>query len=39
LGFAREQANNELPNVGYATVFPLATIAKIVLAQALLLLL
>ena len=39
LGFAREQANNELPNVGYATVFPLATIAKIVLAQVLLLLL
>lgn len=39
LGFAREQANNELPNVGYATVFPLATIAKIILAQVLLIVL
>ena len=33
LGFALEQAHNELPNIGYATVYPLATIAKIVLAQ------
>lgn len=38
LGFAKDQAQNELPNVGYATVFPLATIAKIILAQLLLLL-
>jgi putative transport protein len=38
LGFALEQAGNDLPNVGYAAVYPLATIAKIVLAQALLLL-
>ena len=36
LGFALEQARNELPNIGYATVYPLATIAKIVLAQLLL---
>jgi putative transport protein len=33
LGFALEQSHNELPNIGYATVYPLATIAKIVLAQ------
>ncbi len=39
LGFALEQAHNELPNLGYATVYPLATIAKIVLAQLLLTLL
>jgi putative transport protein len=37
LGFANEQTGNDLPNVGYATVFPLATIAKILLAQVLLL--
>ncbi|HEX9019267.1 MAG TPA: hypothetical protein VF806_08765, partial [Anaerolineaceae bacterium] len=36
LGFGLEQANNELPNVGYATVYPVAMIAKILLAQALL---
>jgi len=36
LGFALEQARNELPNIGYATVYPLATIAKIVLAELLL---
>jgi putative transport protein len=39
LGFALEQADNEMPNIGYATVYPLATIAKIVLAQLLLTLL
>jgi putative transport protein len=33
LAFACEQTRNELPHVGYATVFPLATIAKILLAQ------
>jgi len=33
LGFANEQAGNDLPNVGYTTVYPLATIAKIVCAQ------
>ncbi|RPI24240.1 MAG: transporter [Actinobacteria bacterium] len=36
LAFAVGQAKNDLPNVGYATVYPVATIAKIVLAQALL---
>jgi putative transport protein len=39
LGFANEQARNDLPNLGYATVYPLATIAKIILAQVLLTLL
>jgi len=35
LGFALEQTNDDAPNVGYATVYPLATIAKIILAQVL----
>lgn len=39
LGFALEQTKNDLPNVGYATVFPLATVTKIILAQVLLALL
>jgi putative transport protein len=39
LGFAVEQTNNELPNAGYATAFPLAVIVKIVLAQLLLVIL
>jgi putative transport protein len=39
LGFASERAGNDLPNVGYATVYPVATIAKIVIAQVLLTLL
>jgi putative transport protein len=33
LSFALEQSRDELPNVGYASVYPLATIAKIVIAQ------
>ena len=33
LGYALESSGNDLPNVGYATVFPIATISKIVLAQ------
>lgn len=33
LAFALEQTNGEQPNVGYASVFPLAMIGKIVLAQ------
>lgn len=37
LGFALQQAGNELPNLGYALVFPIATITKIVVAQLLLL--
>ena len=36
LGFALEQSEDELPNLGYAGVFPLATIAKIIAAQVLL---
>ncbi len=39
LSFALEQTDNDLPNVGYATVYPVATIAKIVLAQLMLTLL
>jgi putative transport protein len=37
LGYGLEQAGNELPNVGYAMVYPVAMILKILLAQALLL--
>ena len=33
LAYAGEQTGNELPNVGYAAVFPVATVVKIVLAQ------
>jgi putative transport protein len=36
LGYANHQTGNDLPNVGFATVYPLATILKIVLAQVLL---
>ncbi len=39
LGFSLEQTRNELPNIGYATVYPLAMISKILIAQLLLLLL
>ncbi|NTU81827.1 MAG: transporter [Chloroflexales bacterium] len=39
LAFASEQARNDLPNIGYATVYPLATIGKIVAAQMILVLL
>lgn len=39
LGFATEQAGSDLPNIGYATVYPTATILKIVLVQLLLVLL
>jgi putative transport protein len=35
LSFARDQARNELPEIGYATVYPAAIIAKIILAQVL----
>jgi putative transport protein len=38
LAFAAEQAGEEEPHLAYATVFPLAMVAKIVLAQLLLLL-
>jgi putative transport protein len=36
LGFANQETENDLPNLGYATVYPMATILKIVLAQVLL---
>lgn len=36
LGFATDQTKDDLPGVGYATVYPLATVLKIVLAQLLL---
>lgn len=37
LGFGLQQAENELPNLGYALVFPVATITKVIVAQLLLL--
>jgi len=36
LGYALEQSRNELPTIGYASVYPVATITKILLAQLLL---
>lgn len=36
LSFAQEQAGNDLPNIGYATMYPMAIIGKIVLVQVLL---
>lgn len=36
LGFSLDQAENELPNLGYALVFPVATVTKIIVAQLLL---
>ncbi len=36
LGFASQQTRSEAPNVAYASVYPLATVAKIVIAQLLL---
>ncbi len=39
LGFTVEQANNELPNTGYASVYPMAIITKIILAQLIVMLL
>ncbi|MBX7219025.1 MAG: transporter [Blastocatellia bacterium] len=33
LGFALDQTRNEIPNVGYASVFPVATVLKIILVQ------
>jgi putative transport protein len=33
LSYAGEQTGNDLPNVGYATVYPTAFVAKIILAQ------
>jgi len=39
LGFALDQAGSDLPTVGYATVYPMAMVVKIVLAPVLLALL
>lgn len=39
LSFASEQTGNDLPGIGYASVYPLATISKILFAQLLLVLL
>jgi len=36
LGYALEQTENEIPNLGYASVYPAATIGKILLVQVLL---
>ncbi len=36
LGYALEQTGDELPNIGYAAVYPMALIGKILLAQILL---
>lgn len=36
LSYATEQTGNDLPSVGYATVFPTATVVKLVLAQVIL---
>ena len=36
LAFAGEQARTEVPNLGYAAVYPVATISKILIAQLLL---
>ena len=36
LSFAADQSGDELPNIGYATVYPIATITKIILAQVIL---
>lgn len=39
LGYAVNRTGNDLPNLGYATIFPIASILKILIAQLLLLLL
>jgi putative transport protein len=36
LSFAQQQTRNDIPNIGYTTVYPVAMIAKIILAQLLL---
>ncbi|MBI5179021.1 MAG: transporter [Nitrospinae bacterium] len=36
LGFAQDEAKNAMPNIGYASVYPFATVFKILLAQLLL---
>ena len=39
LGFTLEQTDNELPNMGYAAVYPMAIIVKIIVAQLLVIIL
>jgi len=39
LGYALEEAQNDLPNVGYVTVYPVAMVVKIILAPVLIALL
>lgn len=39
LGFAQQQSGDELPNIGYAAVYPIALISKILLVQLILALL
>lgn len=39
LGFTLEQADNDLPNTGYASVYPMAIIVKIIVAQLIVMLL
>ncbi len=39
LSYAVQQTGSDLPNLGYATTFPMSTIAEILFAQLLLLLL
>lgn len=39
VGYALEQTRNDLPNLGFASVYPIATITKILFVQVLLLLL
>lgn len=39
LGYANDQTDNDLPNTGYSTVYPMAMIIKIVMAQLLVILL
>lgn len=39
LGYALEQAGNQLPNIGYTLMFPIAVIVNVVLAQVLLIVL
>jgi putative transport protein len=33
LAYALEQTENDLPNIGYATVYPIVMVTKILLAQ------
>jgi putative transport protein len=33
LGFALDQTRDELPNIGYATMFPGGTIARVLFGQ------